>query len=120
MEEKMISNLYLKNFKCFREADVMISPLTLLTGLNSSGKSSIIQALRIALSGKLLDGHGDCVSILGTEAEITLEANDSKYSIIIERNNHNVYYVDNIPKAGDYALHYIGADRVGPANYLPF
>lgn len=116
----MINSLFLKDFKCFREADIMISPLTLLTGLNSSGKSSIIQAIRIALGRKLLDGHGDCVSILGTEAEITLEVNDSKYSTKIERNTHYVKHFGNIPEASDFTLQYIGADRVGPANYLPY
>ena len=68
----MISNLSLKSFKCFFETEIMISPITLLTGLNSSGKSSVIQALRILTSGKLLEGYGNCVSNLGTEAVIAL------------------------------------------------
>lgn len=35
----------LKNFKCFNEADFEFSKITLLTGANSSGKSSIIHGL---------------------------------------------------------------------------
>ncbi|MGE0085695.1 MAG: DUF3696 domain-containing protein [Desulfococcaceae bacterium] len=41
----MISNLYIKNFKSLKETDLEIRNLNLLTGLNGSGKSSLIQTL---------------------------------------------------------------------------
>jgi predicted ATPase len=41
----MIQSIQLTNFKCFEHQDVVLKPLTLLAGLNSSGKSTIIQAL---------------------------------------------------------------------------
>jgi predicted ATPase len=41
----MIQSIQLTNFKCFEKQDVVFRPLTLLAGLNSSGKSTIIQAL---------------------------------------------------------------------------
>ncbi|WP_119582556.1 AAA family ATPase [Streptomyces europaeiscabiei] len=41
----MIDRLTLTNFKAFQHADLELGPLTLLTGLNSSGKSSVLQAL---------------------------------------------------------------------------
>ncbi|MGO4755985.1 AAA family ATPase, partial [Streptomyces sp. 2MCAF27] len=40
----MIDRLTLHNFKAFRDASLPLGPLTLLTGLNSSGKSSVLQA----------------------------------------------------------------------------
>lgn len=40
-----LSSIGLRNFKCFRAADVELAPLTVLAGLNSSGKSSLIQPL---------------------------------------------------------------------------
>ena len=43
----MIDKITLKNFKSFIDQEIELAPLTLLTGVNSSGKSSIIQALRI-------------------------------------------------------------------------
>lgn len=43
----MIDRLTLTNFKAFRQADLPLGPLTLLTGLNSSGKSSVLQALAL-------------------------------------------------------------------------
>ena len=41
----LINSLGLKNFKCFEELDVKFAPITLLTGTNSSGKSSLINAI---------------------------------------------------------------------------
>ena len=41
----MIQSLELTNFKCFQQQLVVLKPLTLLAGLNSSGKSTILQAL---------------------------------------------------------------------------
>ncbi|UQI47405.1 DUF3696 domain-containing protein [Streptomyces sp. HU2014] len=43
----MIDRLTLTNFKAFKQADLPLAPLTLLTGLNSSGKSSVLQALAL-------------------------------------------------------------------------
>ena len=40
-----INKLGLKNFKCFKEVEVEFSKITLLTGENSSGKSSLIYGL---------------------------------------------------------------------------
>ena len=40
----MISLLHLHNFKCFEDQDFPLKALTLLTGLNSTGKSSVLQS----------------------------------------------------------------------------
>jgi len=42
-----INYLGLKNFKCFRETEVHLSRITLLTGENSSGKSSLLYGLLV-------------------------------------------------------------------------
>ncbi|MEU2294954.1 DUF3696 domain-containing protein [Streptomyces bacillaris] len=41
----MIDRLTLHNYKAFQHAELQLGPLTLLTGLNSSGKSSVLQSL---------------------------------------------------------------------------
>ena len=41
----MLDSITLQNFKVFRDREVKLSSLTLLAGLNGSGKSSLIQAL---------------------------------------------------------------------------
>ena len=65
----MIRRLLLRNFKCFAERSIPLSPLTLLSGVNGTGKSSVLQALlllrqsmeqgmlvtgRLALNGELV------------------------------------------------------------------
>lgn len=41
----MLTRLELRSFKCFEVLSLPLAPLTLLTGLNASGKSSVLQAL---------------------------------------------------------------------------
>ncbi|WP_405717087.1 DUF3696 domain-containing protein [Streptomyces sp. NBC_00046] len=43
----MIDCLTLHNFKAFQQAELQLGPLTLLTGLNSSGKSSVLQSIAL-------------------------------------------------------------------------
>ena len=43
----MLSQLELRYFKCFESLNLPLSPLTLLSGTNSSGKSSILQSLAL-------------------------------------------------------------------------
>lgn len=43
----MIKNLNLKNFKCYEEVELELSKVNILTGTNSSGKSTLIQALKL-------------------------------------------------------------------------
>ena len=41
----MLRSLHISSFKCFEELDLELRPLTLLSGVNGGGKSSVIQAL---------------------------------------------------------------------------
>ena len=41
----MLTEIHLSSFKCFDTLDLALAPLTLLTGVNGGGKSSIMQAL---------------------------------------------------------------------------
>ncbi|MGC0377630.1 AAA family ATPase [Streptomyces sp. SAI-229] len=43
----MLESLTLTNFKAFARQEIRLAPFTLLTGLNSSGKSSVLQALAL-------------------------------------------------------------------------
>lgn len=56
----MISRIELTNFKIFPQQEIAIAPLTLLTGVNGSGKSSVMQALamlRQSYDTGFLDRH---------------------------------------------------------------
>ena len=44
----MIRSFSIRNFKAFQELTIQLNQLVLLSGVNSSGKSSVLQALRLA------------------------------------------------------------------------
>lgn len=44
----MIKNLKISGFKCFQEEDFELEKITILAGINSAGKSSLIQSIMIA------------------------------------------------------------------------
>lgn len=65
-----IAKITLENFKCFEALEFPCAPLTLLTGFNASGKSTVLQALllltqglRVGLQTNLLPLNGDFVSL---------------------------------------------------------
>jgi predicted ATPase len=47
----VIDHLRITNFKAFASADIRLAPFTLLSGLNSSGKSTVLQALALLRQG---------------------------------------------------------------------
>ncbi len=53
-QKKMICNLFIKNFKSLKTVYLKLSNLNLLTGLNGSGKSSVIQALLLLRQSAVL------------------------------------------------------------------
>lgn len=59
----MINRLSIRNFKAFAEAEVPLAPYTLLSGLNSSGKSTVLQALGLLRQG--LSGLEESLSNTG-------------------------------------------------------
>lgn len=76
----MINSITLYNFKCFEHQEFKLRPLTLLAGLNSSGKSTIIQSLlllRQSHQGKLLPDVGLALNgslvQLGTAKDVLFE-----------------------------------------------
>lgn len=82
-----MNRLVLENFKAFRSLDLPLGHLTLLSGLNSAGKSSILQAIALmrqsndarmlgASDGQrwLLNGP---LSQLGTARDVFFEAGES-------------------------------------------
>lgn len=80
----MISEVRLSGFKAFDDATFRVGPFTLLSGLNSSGKSSVLQALGLlrqtaendGLAGHGLDLNGEYVK-LGTGRDVHNERAES-------------------------------------------
>ncbi|MEZ8349263.1 AAA family ATPase [Vibrio splendidus] len=122
----MIKNVHIKGFKSYRDKSIPLANLTLLSGLNNSGKSSVIQSLRMfaaqhAGKSPLLTGHGDLDDIrsdfVGPNEDITvsLTFNDSKISSMILKSVESL----SVTPALCPIFSYIGADRLGPQINLP-
>ena len=64
----MIDKLHIQGFKCFDNEDFTITSLTLLAGLNSSGKSTLLQAIRLVCgyNGGSLEGLGPLSEMVST------------------------------------------------------
>lgn len=123
----MIKSLEINGFKSYISEIIDLGSLTVLTGLNSTGKSTIIQAIRIlervANNEKqpLLDGHG-------SDDELKNKYYDGNLNIsaeILKDENHMVvsYNVVSTLKESvklDFPeVIYISADRFGPRVSIP-
>jgi predicted ATPase len=114
----IITEIELHAFKSFPKKSIVFKELTLLAGLNNSGKSSVIQALRMYCNAALLEGHG-------TVNDIRSKFSPARESVRITchyDNNIDSLKLDNstLVKSDKAPLYcYIGADRLGPQTSLP-
>ncbi|WP_338044547.1 AAA family ATPase [Nostoc edaphicum] len=87
----MIDSLTLTNFKPFQNQPLTFRPLTFLSGLNSTGKSSVLQALLLLrqsyqkglLSEKGLVLNGDLINI-GTAKDAIFEGASKQEQLVFE------------------------------------
>lgn len=80
-----ITNFSIENFKVFRnKTEFEFAPITILTGKNSSGKSSLIRAFQFL---ELCFKNGEIVDVIDIEEELNILGDFSK--IINENNNKN-------------------------------
>lgn len=93
----MLKRIHLENFKASKDVDVRLAPLTVLSGVTSSGKSTLLQAIAILRQSHSLDGHpkglrltgellqlGQCRDVLNEDAlgdaiTISVVEDDSTY-----------------------------------------
>ena len=132
----MLTSLKLRNFKCFDEAKIDFSNLTILAGGNAAGKSSVIQALlfyayAIAQSEKSVDIRkifeldlGVARSLFsqnptGTGNSIEIEAvkGDSSAGILFSASDKSPYAMElssSTPSLSELNIKYLKAERMGP------
>lgn len=119
----MITTLSLNGFKSFISGQLQLNELTILTGLNSSGKSSVIQALRILervamqKENPLLKGHGALEELknpyVGALELIAQFTADGKQKTAIYKENIS------ISEQAFPEIIYVSADRFGPQTSIP-
>jgi len=117
----MLTDITLKNFKAFEDETLELGPLNILTGLNSSGKSSILQALRLLDEGKALSGLGPLGEyIRNGSSDLCIECakrhgkKNEKLRFSFDRKSKEI---SKGGRVGDI-VSYISADRFGPKAVL--
>jgi predicted ATPase len=65
----MITKWGLKNFKSIREAELELAPLTILTGVNSSGKSSLLQSMAMLVQTTRVRNNARGITLKGEDKE---------------------------------------------------
>lgn len=121
----MLSKIEIKGFKCFDSEELTFGNLTLFTGVNSAGKSSALQAMRLLmqqeengrspLNGKYvrLGAITDIKNWITNPRQIVIsgELDQSKCSLRIDvKGNTELMGVDRVK---DCDLIYLSAERVG-------
>ena len=140
----MVDSLHIENFKCFENQHFELGNLTLLTGLNGTGKSSVIQSLLLLRQSHqhrfLQDGglllNGDLIQ-LGTAQDIFFEkATNDEFGFCLGFNEQiqvewrfgynkqqadvgrqiSKKVSDRVYDTGLFSdnFHYLPADRIGP------
>lgn len=139
----MLNALQLKNFKSVEALDIRLSPLTLLTGLNGSGKSSVLQSIALIKQSHDVDAslkhlflNGPLVQ-LGRSEDVLFDGaeTDDLFFGLVTETGHLTCRCEAVPTAdtlnavfeGDTSsldavfrgFQYIQADRLTPAiHYL--
>ncbi len=137
----MLNSLFLHNFKCFKERTFVFRPLSLFTGLNSAGKSTVLQALLLlrqsymqhSLPKRGLLLNGPLLNLGTSEAILSRAADDDRIGISLNAESLRTEWVFNYSgpdqdilavasEPNDYEalpifsspFHYISAERMGP------
>lgn len=141
----MINSLEVKNFKCFDEIFIEMSNLNVFAGINSMGKSTIIQALlllrqsyEMGSMNKGLHLNGEITKI-GTGYDLLYRNSEKdEIEICVKYNRKNYYWKYDYNKDSDFqklkegtttdatypnmnlfqpTFAYVSAERIGPQRF---
>ena len=132
-----MKKLELYNFKCFVNHIIEFKPLTILTGINAAGKSSIIQALLMYnyAAGKGEKALVDVKEVLGIDvgsprnlvsqnaqdienADFRIRVDNGLIDFRIDKESGLNVYTEKIRGAESAQICYLNAERIGPRmNY---
>jgi predicted ATPase len=86
----MIERLYIRNFKCFESISLRLAPLTLLTGFNAAGKSTVLQSILMLAQALQQGGRSRQLPLngpfmkLGTPGDVLREGGPPELTIGVE------------------------------------
>ena len=128
----MLRKIEIDNFKCIDSLDIELKNFNLLAGINSAGKSTIIQALLLlfqaseispskrekitAFNGNYvtLGEVNDVKNIYTGKHEVSLLVSDGVQDYYMKKNKEDIFnYSENISDLHERDLVYLCADRVG-------
>lgn len=118
----MIQQINLNGFKSFGDTSIWLNRLTMLTGLNSSGKSSVIQAIEMAETYRRTGGRSFLLNGHGSKKELTNESYNG-FEIDVLSENSSVHLDTEAGKnavEGEMTdnIFYLEAGRIGGANSI--
>ncbi|EGD2938801.1 MULTISPECIES: AAA family ATPase [Enterobacterales] len=139
----LINRIRLENFKCFTDSKIEINQLTFLVGINSVGKSSVIQSFLMPMQSQHesdIELNGPLINLGEYNDILNIEASDDSIRITVEVDNKSCtwgfeqgYISDNrqevnLPflsgdnswlKEAKLGFQYISAERWGPRDNVP-
>ncbi len=121
----MLNYIHVKNFKSILDLKLDLKALTVFTGLNSSGKSSVIQSIRMLMnqnfkSKPYIYGAGGFIESIsrlsrgGEGIELKINFNEDEYYLTLSKDSSDSDF-SNVP----VMFEYISAERLGPRSTLP-
>lgn len=143
----MITQIRLENYKCFKQLSLELSNLNILAGINSMGKSSIIQALLLLRQSysnnaikKGLHLNGDYIQIGTGKDAMNRLSNEDSFGFAIKCDNLEAIFKYNYESDSDFlrlndlnsvinesfinslnlfkkSFSYVSASRIGPQRY---
>ena len=118
----MIQQVNLNGFKSFDDTSIELKKLTLLTGLNSSGKSSVIQAIEMAETYRRTGGRSFLLNKHGGKKELINESYNG-FKIDVISDNYSVHLDTDEGQnviQGEVTdnIFYLEAGRIGGANSI--
>lgn len=112
----MITNVAIKSFKCLHDERLEFRPLTILTGKNSSGKSSVLQAILLLARNCNPQNYEQMYTLISKyqniDCEISINHNGTLYTY---NSTDNKIDPCDILK-NEENLYYLSANRIGPED----
>lgn len=124
----MIENINIENFKCLSDENITFKPLTIITGENSSGKSTLIQSLLLYVRIATTNGErllSDNIPIdfsylrnkYTNSSSVKVNINDSTYNYEFSDTNSLSSVCNTTEELHlEENVYYMSADRVGVEN----